>query len=83
MHSIQKKLNYEVIVNECNNRLEACIEQISEFSEKIKIDEKINVVQKEKNRILEFFNKLIHIFAFFSQKLHKSIVLYKNNRILY
>jgi len=32
---------------------------------------------------IEFFNKLIHIFAFFSQKLHKSIVLYKNNRILY
>ena len=32
---------------------------------------------------IEFFNKLIHIFAFFSQKLHKSIVLYKNNRVLY
>ena len=33
--------------------------------------------------VKEFFNKLIHIFAFFSQKLHKSIVSYKNNRILY
>ena len=57
--SIQKKLNYETIVNECNSRLEACIEQISDFSEKIKIEENINVAKKEKNRILEFFNKLI------------------------
>ena len=37
--SIQKKLNYETIVNECNSRLEACIDQISDFAEKIKIDE--------------------------------------------
>ena len=36
--SIQKKLNYETIVNECNSRLEACIDQISDFSEKIKIE---------------------------------------------
>ncbi len=57
--SIQKKLNYETIVNECNSRLEACIDQISDFSEKIKIEENINVAKKEKNRILEFFNKLI------------------------
>ena len=40
--SIQKKLNYETIVNECNSRLEACIDQISDFSEKIKIEENKN-----------------------------------------
>lgn len=57
--SIQKKLNYETIVNECNSRLEACIDQINDFAEKIKIYENVNVAKKEKNRILEFFNKLI------------------------
>ncbi len=43
--SIQKKLNYETIVNECNSRLEACIDQICDFSEKIKIEENINVAK--------------------------------------
>ncbi len=57
--SIQKKLNYETIVAECNDRLEECIEQISDFSDKIKINEKLDVTTKKKSKILEFFNNLI------------------------
>ncbi len=60
--SIQKKLNYETIIAECNDRLEACIEQISDFSEKIKINEKLNLTEKKQNKILEFFNNLIKRF---------------------
>lgn len=57
--SIQKKLNYETIVNECNSRLEACIDQISDFAEKIKITEEVKITSNEKNKFIEFFNKLI------------------------
>ena len=60
--SIQKKLNYETVVAECNDRLEACIEQISDFSEKIKINKELNVTEKKPNKILEFFNNLIKRF---------------------
>ena len=60
--SIQKKLNYETIVAECNDRLEACIEQISDFSEKIKINKELNITEKKQNKILEFLNNLIKRF---------------------
>lgn len=60
--SIQKKLNYETIISECNNRLEACIEQISEFSERIKLDEKNEIIEKKENKIFTFIASLIKRF---------------------
>lgn len=57
--SIQKKLDYEVIINECNKRLEDCINQLSEFSENIKITEKVEMVEEKKGKIYRFFNNLI------------------------
>ncbi len=57
--SIQKKLDYEIIINECNKRLEDCINQLTEFSEKIKITEKIEIVEEKKGKIYKLFNNLI------------------------
>ena len=58
--SIQKKLNYEVIINECNARLEKCIEQIEELAESVKIDEETRVVEAKKNKFVEFLTKIIN-----------------------
>ncbi len=60
--SIQKKLNYEMIISECNNRLEACIDQVSEFSERIKLDTKNAIVEKKESKILVFIANLIKRF---------------------
>ncbi len=57
--SIQKKLNYETIIIECNERLESCIKQIGDFSEKIKITEEIKMVEKKENKFIKFLNNLI------------------------
>ncbi len=57
--SIQKKLNYEVILTECNRRLEEYIEQIKNLSEQIKMTENIAIVEKKENKIMRFLNNLI------------------------
>lgn len=58
--SIQKKLNYELIINECNARLEKCIEQIEELADSVKIEEETRVVETKKNKLILFITKIIN-----------------------